>query len=169
MAEPTVDLVRIGPDDWRRHRDIRLAMLLDTPLAYGSTYAREAGFTEEVWRSRLEQAVWHALRDGLPLGAISLVRFPDQPDDEAALVAMWVASHARGEGVADLLVERLLDHATSEGLGRVVLDVADDNGRAAAFYRRMGFEPTGRRGTLPHNANVCESEMIRTLTLVSDG
>ncbi|NYG06493.1 ribosomal protein S18 acetylase RimI-like enzyme [Phycicoccus badiiscoriae] len=78
-------------------------------------------------------------------------------------MAMWVASHARGRGVADALVNALLEHARGAGLRRVALDVADDNDRAIGFYERVGFTRTGRVGALPHQPQVAEFEMEHVL------
>jgi ribosomal protein S18 acetylase RimI-like enzyme len=166
MGEPpAVDVVRVAPSLWRVQRAVRLAMLLDTPLAYGSTFAREVAFSDELWQERMgESSSWLALDPGppqLPVGAVSLYQFPEQARDEACLVAMWVAPHARGRGVADSLVGALIEHARSAGLSRVTLDVADDNARAIGCYERLGFTRTGRTGTLPHYDEVTEFEMSR--------
>ncbi len=159
-----VTVCRVEPSTWRIYRGVRLAMLLDTPRAFGSTFAREAAFTDEQWQSRMTQSTsWLAVRDELPLGAVTLYRFPEQPADEACLVAMWVAPHARGKGVADALVQALLDHAGRSRLRRVTLDVADDNAAAIGFYERMGFVRTGNTGSLPHDPDVTEFEMARWL------
>lgn len=137
MSELTV--CRVEPAHWQLHRAVRLAMLLDAPRAYGSTFSREIAFDDGVWHERIRDgAAWLALRGELPVGSVTMWQVPGRPEDEATLVAMWVASHARGTGVADALVQALLDHASGLGLRRVTLDVADDNGRAAAFYARLG-------------------------------
>lgn len=159
-AGEDVVVCRVGPDQWRLHRAVRLAMLLDTPRAYGSTFAREVAFDDQVWLDRIRDAAsWQALRQDLPLGSLTMYQVPGRPGDEATLTAMWVAAHVRGSGVADALVTALLDHARDLGLHRVTLDVADDNGRAAAFYERLGFVRTGRTGELPHVPGVGEFEM----------
>ena len=151
---------RVEPSLWQVQRGVRLAMLLDTPLAYGSTFAREVDFPDELWVERMQHsAAWLAFEGEQPVGAVTMFHAPDQPEDEALLVAMWVASHARGRGVADRLVEALLDHARQTGLRRVTLDVADGNARAIGFYERTGFTRTGRTGALPHNPGVSEFEM----------
>ena len=157
---PALTVSRVEPSLWKVQRGVRLAMLLDTPLAYGSTFAREVAFPDELWVERMaHSAGWLAFEGEQPVGAVTLFHAPDQPEDEALLVAMWVASHARGRGVADRLVGTLLDHARQTGLRRVTLDVADGNTRAIGFYERVGFTRTGRTGELPHQPQVSEFEM----------
>ena len=160
FAPPGLTVCRVEPSLWQVVRGVRLAMLLDTPLAYGSTFAREVAFPDELWVERMQHSdAWLAFEGEQPVGAVTLYHAPDQAEDEAHLVAMWVASHARGRGVADSLVETLLDHARQKGLRRVTLDVADDNSRAIGFYERTGFTRTGRTGELPHQPQVNEFEM----------
>lgn len=163
-ATPPVSVCRVRPEDWQVHRAVRLAMLLDTPRAYGSTFAREVAMSGEQWRARMEDSTsWLALAGELPLGSVTLFHVPDQPQDQAHLMAMWVAGHARGSGVADALVAALVEGARSTGVQRVVLDVADGNERARGFYERCGFVLTGRTGALPHQPEVTETEMVLVL------
>ena len=162
IPDPTPDLTiaPVEPALWQVHRGVRLAMLLDTPLAYGSTFAREVAFPDELWVERMQDsAAWLAFEGEQPVGVVTLFHAPDQPEDEAFLVAMWVASHARGRGVADQLVGALLEHAREVGLRRVTLHVADGNTRAIGFYERSGFARTGRVGALPHRPQLSEFEM----------
>jgi len=51
----------------------------------------------------------------------------------------------RGTGVADRLVAAVRDLAKQSGATSVTLWVTEVNGRARAFYRRLGFLPTGGR------------------------
>ena len=64
---------------------------------------------------------------------------------------MWVSPQVRGTGVAELLVGAVVDHAGAVGAPRITLWVVVGNARARAFYRRMGFTPTGRRQAYPRD------------------
>jgi ribosomal protein S18 acetylase RimI-like enzyme len=165
MAEPPTSLCRVDETNWRTYRDVRLAALLDTPSAFGSTYAAESAFTEQRWLERVRSGsrTWLAVWGDLPVGSATSFRFPEQGEDETCLVGMWVAGHARGSGVGEALVGQVLADARSRGLSRVTLDVAEANAPARGLYERMGFRLTGQRGVLPHDATVVELEMAREL------
>jgi ribosomal protein S18 acetylase RimI-like enzyme len=165
MAEPPTSLCRVDESTWRTYRDVRLAMLLDTPSAFGSTYAAEAAFTEQRWLERLHSGsrTWLAMWADLPVGSAASFRFPEQGEDETCLVGMWVAGHARGRGVGEVLVGQVVDDARGRGLARVTLDVAEANQPARKLYARLGFRPTGRRGVLPHDPTIVELEMVLRL------
>jgi hypothetical protein len=66
-------LVReVGTDDWAILREIRLAALREAPQAFGSTYQREARFTEAQWRERIKSRsvtfFAHLDEDAVPAG-----------------------------------------------------------------------------------------------------
>ncbi len=139
---------RLTGEDWQLYRAVRLAMLLDEPTAYGSNFAREVAYDEERWRSLFGQAIFLAESgDGLPLGAATLLRL--DPADVPEIVAMWVAGHARGRGIADALVDAAVTEAAAGGAAEVRLHVLLDNPRALAFYERSGFAFDGAHGDAP--------------------
>lgn len=65
--------------------------------------------------------------------------------DAAVLNELYVTPAARGAGISDALMDAALTVARQQSLpmDRLVLDVAPENERAAAFYRRFGFESWG--------------------------
>ena len=140
---------RMRSEDWSRVREIRLRALRDTPDAFGSTAEREEQFTEADWRGRLESgATFLALAGERGLGMAVCSPYHDR-EGAAGLFGMWVAAETRGQGVGRQLIEAVLQHASAEGFERVLLDVGDANEAAIRLYASCGFEPTGRRGTLP--------------------
>ena len=150
-------LVRVTAAYLTPYRDIRLAALIDSPRAFASTWAREAYFDEATW---LERAVrtpsWLAFDGERPAGTVTLWRDPERPEGEVHLVGMWVATVARGTGLADLLVRTAADAAREMGYTRLSLDVADENLPARRCYERNGFTPTGEVGTMPWDDTVTE-------------
>ncbi len=157
---------RLQAADWARYRDIRLASLLDTPDAFGSTHAREQAFTPDEWRARLERPGFVTLVatvDGADVG--TMLVSPSFGDPEVAgIYGVWVAPAGRGRGIGDALLSAALDVAREEGFTRIVLDVGDHNTPAQRLYARHGFTPTGRTSTLdPPRTHVTEHELARDL------
>ena len=164
MAEVRVE--KVAPADWARYRDVRLAMLLDAPRAFASTYAGTVRRTDEEWSAFVAGAhLWLAYAGGSPdpVGSIGMYAAPELPAGSAYLVGMWVAPAVRRLGVGTALVTAMLDAAREAGYTRVVLEVTDENGDASRLYRAMGFEPTGQRGSLPWDATITEAQLARDL------
>jgi ribosomal protein S18 acetylase RimI-like enzyme len=169
--EGAIVVRKLTAADWTQLRAARLSALAEAPYAFASTLAREQEFTDEVWRSRagrgLTLGAWQGaaivgLATGLP------------PEDAAAakaaaswhLVGMWVAPECRGHGVAGQLVEAVCDLARQSGAPSVTLWVTEVNDRARAFYRRLGFAPTGERQLVrPEEPEHFEEELSRQLAL----
>ena len=165
MTSPDVVVRRVTPDDWRAARDVRLAMLLDAPRAFGSTYARSAALTDDDWRARHGPGghpSWLAWEGERPVGAVTLLR-PGFAGEDPHLVGMWVSASVRATGVGRLLVDAVVEQARTLGAAQVRLDVATDNEAAIALYRAAGFVETGRTGVLPWDETVVEREMVRSL------
>jgi ribosomal protein S18 acetylase RimI-like enzyme len=133
--------------DWPQLRNARLAALGEAPYAFASTVAREQAFTDETWRERAGSGrTFGAWQDGVIVGLAT--GFPEDPPTGWHLVGMWVAPENRGQRVADELVRSVCALAKDAGAVSVRLWVTDVNDRARAFYRRLGFSPTGQRQLL---------------------
>ncbi|MEU1285896.1 GNAT family N-acetyltransferase [Kitasatospora sp. NPDC005856] len=142
---------RIGRTDWQRLRKVRLAQLLDTPLAFGETHEDASGLGEDRWRARCD---WVNEPDKLGLVAVdatgewvaTMLSVPNRASPAALeLIGVWVdpAHRGRARGVADALLDAVLAWARVRGAGRMLLGVHEANPRAAAFYLRRGFAYTG--------------------------
>ncbi|WP_232820405.1 GNAT family N-acetyltransferase [Brachybacterium sp. YJGR34] len=144
-------VVRVGPEDWERHRDLRLAMLRDAPEAFWADPAEVARRSEEEWRAELAGPRLHlqARRAQEVLGGIGVLPegyVPQEPipEDHAHVVSMWVTPAARGGGLSALLMRAAAALALEIGRPHLTLDVDSANARAQRSYVRLGFVPTGR-------------------------
>jgi ribosomal-protein-alanine N-acetyltransferase len=65
--------------------------------------------------------------------------------DEAEILTLGVDPHWQRQGIGRALVEGLMRAAQRAEIGRVFLEVAEDNAAAKALYGSLGFEISGRR------------------------
>jgi len=63
----------------------------------------------------------------------------------SGVLGMGVVPEWRGRGIGERLIRRVIEASRTFGLSRVELAVRDDNSRAMALYRKVGFEVEGRR------------------------
>lgn len=142
--------------------------LADAPNAFGSTLKAEKQLSDDEWIKRLERhdaATFIAVDEDDADGGL-IVAAPY--DDQAGLYAMWVASSARRRGVGAMLVNSVIEWSRSRGFNNLLLDVSDTNEAAVALYSGMGFQPTGKTGTLPEPRQYV-LEHQRALSLNNEG
>jgi ribosomal protein S18 acetylase RimI-like enzyme len=165
-AAPRVRRIRAGEAEARRA--IRLRALADTPLAFGSTHAREAAYAPEHWEkwaresaaargrawflaiARDDAADAEADPDPPPVGLAFAVIDADVPE-RAHLFSMWVAPEARGTGTARALVDAVVAWTAAQGARTLHTAVTIGNEAAARLYAGAGFVDTGRREPLGHS------------------
>lgn len=135
-----IEVRRIGEDDWRRWRAMRLAALATDPAAFGSTLADWSGANdrEERWRARLAASPLSVLLevDGATAGMVAAYR----PHGTAEVVSLWVHPDFRGRGVGEAALAAVVDFAAG---GDVLLSVRADNHPAIRLYERCGFVDDG--------------------------
>jgi GNAT superfamily N-acetyltransferase len=162
----------IRANEWHRLRALRLRALADSPMAFGSTLAREQAFPDDVWQKRaaggasgIDRVTFIAEEDGRWIGlATGLLTDPaDSHQAAPTLVGMFVEGAARRRGIGLALVERIARWARDHRETRLVLWVTSDNKAAIALYRRCGFRCTGATRALAHTPTHTEREMMRNL------
>jgi ribosomal protein S18 acetylase RimI-like enzyme len=137
-----VVLTRVGPEDWQRLRDVRLAALAESPEMFCSTLAKEQSFDEAEWRRRAARpATFLASRAGVDVGMAGVY----ESDGGWCVMGMWVAPDARGTGVVEALVTACESVARAAGAATVALGVMEDNPRGRRAYLRLGYDYTGTR------------------------
>jgi ribosomal protein S18 acetylase RimI-like enzyme len=161
MPDPqTLIVCRLVADDWQAYRAIRLAMLRESPSAFGSTHAQAARYDEHLWKQRLaDNAVILARVGTTPAGSVMYSEDGTTDPGDSALYGLWVDPRFRGTGVGRALVDAVIAQARAAGKRRVVLHVVAGNEPAGRLYERAGFVPTGH--TLPshHDDQQVEVEM----------
>ena len=160
---------RIRPDEGDALRSIRLAALVDTPSAFGSTHAAEVDLPPVHWSARAAasadgtgSATFVAVDGGTFVGMVAAYR-PDSATNGIELVSMWVSPTARRRGTAARLVDSVVDWARGAGATNVDLWVAQGNDAAVRLYEVRGFRSTGEYEPLPSDPGRHRMRMRYTL------
>lgn len=105
--------------------------------------------SSDVWAKELADpafAVRVAELDGNMVGYAKLgpPHLPFEPRGKAAeLRQLYVVEEMKGQGIAQKLIEWVVDRARERRADHLYLSVFTDNHRARRFYEKYGFEPEG--------------------------
>lgn len=172
----------VRADEWAEVKGLRIAALRDpvAAKAFLETLEEAQGKSDEFWQQRAEGA-WsgRSVRqfiaegpDGQWDGTVTvLVEEAGSQDifegvieaEQGHVVGVFVRPAQRGTGLTEALFEAALEWAWSleePALERVRLFVHEENPRAAAFYRRFGFRPSGKVVPMPTDPSAKELEYV---------
>ncbi|MFG3301776.1 GNAT family N-acetyltransferase [Micromonospora chersina] len=152
---------RIGREEWRQLRALRLEALRESPTAFGTSYVDTAGLANEAWRQQAARSATSATsatfiaatEDSRWVGMASCAPLEEVPG-HAHIYGVYVAPAHRGRpaGLATRLMEIAIRWARDNTDATwLTIGVHEDNHRAQAFYRRIGFTGTGK--VLPYPLN----------------
>jgi len=109
---------QLTENDWREFSQVRLKALQTDPNVFGSNYEKESQMTEAEWRSRLQakdNAIFLIFENETPIGmtCVSVDR-EDATKKTALLWGSWLAPHARGKGLSELMYQTRLNWAKQQ-------------------------------------------------------
>ncbi len=139
-------------------REPAVAALIDalTVELAGSGYTDEETFGYSL--DQLEASGVHLVGASLDGTLVGIGGVEIQGGGFAELKRFYVDPARRGQGVADALIEALLQHARERGATTVRLETGDKQHAAMRFYARHGFEVVPRFGPYVDSAtSVCMS------------
>lgn len=142
---------RVRADDWKAIKAIRLEMLLDSPLAFVTTYEEAAAHDDRVWIDRCSHDPDGEIGSFAAFTGRDAVGMAVGVDKAASgwpvvsIVSVYVSPSLRRHGVAGRLMGSVELWAAARGATSTSLWVVDGNEGARAFYDRRGYESTGDR------------------------
>ncbi len=174
----SVEIRRIRAAEWPQLRQLRLEALKDTPTAFLEAYETAVRRNDDFWIGRAAQgagdpalATFVAVAGDRFVGMTVAVLEADD-DRVANLVGVYVSPPWRGRerGVVSALFDAAIGWVRAQGGDRrVQLYVTESNERAAAFYRRYGFVPTGATVPYPPDPSLREIHMELPGALLAAG
>jgi ribosomal protein S18 acetylase RimI-like enzyme len=160
---------RIQPTDLEIVRAVRLRALETDPGSFGSTYEREAAFTDDVWKDRIarggagdDATTLLALRGDEGLGVVSAFRDDSEPK-VFDVVGMWVAPAVRRTGLGRRLLEAIEGWIAASGGTEVRLSVTNAATAAQRLYESAGYELDGRSEPSRHTPGLVEIGLRKRL------
>ncbi|MGW4380423.1 GNAT family N-acetyltransferase [Kitasatospora sp. NPDC004531] len=169
-------------EDWQQTKQLRLDALRDpvAHIAFLETYDNAAARPDEIWQQRAagargelitQQFVAERPDGGLDGSVTVMIERAGRQDvlggrievDQAHLVGVFVRPEQRGTGLARALFDAAIAwaHALDEpAISRVRLYVHQDNERAEAFYRKLGFVRSGHSAPVPGEESAIENELV---------
>lgn len=103
-------------------------------------YTFDSPWNEAQFASDLEQSHSFYFTEGSDI--IAFLGF-HQVCDEIEITN--IASEEKGQGHGSRLMERLIEHAESQGIASIFLEVRASNQEARLFYEKFGFQVVGKR------------------------
>ncbi|MFG1627646.1 GNAT family N-acetyltransferase [Kribbella sp. NPDC049227] len=142
VGQSRTSVFRLGADDWRTLRELRLQALADSPDSFFGEMSAERDYSEKHWRQELDLNVWlTATSNTRQIGLVKL-NCNARALDDLHLEALWVTPDMRRRGVGGILVSALESVAATEGAPELRLWVFIENHSARDFYLRLGYTRT---------------------------
>ena len=116
--------------------ELKVAPEQEQFVANNAVSIAQAHFSDKAWF----RAIY---ADDMPVGFVMLHDDPEKP--EYFLWRLMVAAEHQGKGYGRRAVARLLDYVrTRPGAKELLVSYVPGDGCPEPFYRKLGFEPTGR-------------------------
>jgi len=140
-----IEIRKLTREDVPSLRELRLESLRLHPEAFAADLDIEEAMPLAQWSERLDTATTFG---GFVDGALAGFVVFSKPGSKkirhtGELGAMYVRERARGTGLADALIEALIDQAVNE-VEQIKLLVNAENSRAIKVYERHGFRTIGK-------------------------
>ncbi len=134
----------LSPDEWSRLREIRLASLLESPEAFGSSYEREIAFTEKEWRELFNlNSYLVASIDGKDIAMMFLERLRGDFGATCWVGGCWSNPQYRGIGALRSMFDYVDSVKDQRGWQIQGLGVFIVNESAITAYEKLGFKAMG--------------------------
>ncbi|MBB3648802.1 RimJ/RimL family protein N-acetyltransferase [Rhizobium sp. BK619] len=166
MDASGVTIRHIQAGEVEAFRRIRLEALRTEPASFASRYEDWAALSLDEWRNRLSEPVFIAFQGGEPVGIMGLLRQrSSKMAHRATIIMVYIGRSLRGTGLAERLLDVVVDHARDIGIRQLELFVSAENAAAIRFYTRQGFSEVGRipAGVLEEGREIDDVIMARRL------
>ncbi len=138
---------KLGKNDWREWREIRLEALKKSPDSFLSSFEEEDKTPDNMWVEQLENSLkfGYFINDEIVGCSGLLIEKAAKISHTATLFGMYVKDGVRGSGVGLALVNFVKDYAKKNHVKHLYLGCNAQNLGAVKLYKKCGFKVYGTR------------------------
>jgi ribosomal protein S18 acetylase RimI-like enzyme len=135
------EIRQLQEQDWTIWKDIRLEALKLHPKAFGSSYEEESLWTDESFKQNLvKNDIFGAFINYKLIGVAGFFIYgPQKLKHRGMLFTLYVRQENRGQGIADQLLETVIQHARTRVL-QLLCTANAENASALKLYKKHGFQ-----------------------------
>ena len=135
-------LERLLPSQWEEYKAIRLQALQTNPETFGSTFVKEAAYTQDDWISLLENQSRAVFALYYSTSIIGLCGVAVKKEDRATaiLFSAFIKIPFRGKGLSKMFYQTRIDWARQQGCTSITVSHRIGNERSKAANQRFGFK-----------------------------
>ncbi len=162
---------QLTENNWREFSEVRLKALQTDPTVFGSNYEKESQMTEAEWRSRLkakDNAIFLIYEDETPIGMTGVsINWNDPTEKTALLWGSWLAPHARGKGLSELMYQTRINWAKQQPtVEKIIVSHRASNVASKYANQKHGFVLTHKTEKVWTDSGV-EDEIFYELKIKS--
>lgn len=127
-------------EDWKTWKEFRLAALQNSPENFCSSYEEEADLPDSDFQDQLNKNdIFGAfINDSLASCAAFYSLTTQKTKHRGVIWGMYTHSDYRGHGIANALIQKIIDHAKSKVI-QLQLSCLTNNLAAINLYQKHGF------------------------------
>lgn len=141
-----IKIGRLPEFEWKKYKEIRLNALKNDSIAFGSSYEEEKDREDEVWRTRIKDALFALNSENEPVGLLAfLFNTRVKTKHRADIFSVFVTPEYRGIGIGKKLMnEALRMIKENKKVIKVNLTVNPLQIPAVKLYESFGFKMIGK-------------------------
>ncbi len=138
---------KLGKNNWRQWKEIRLEALKKSPDSFLSSFEEEDKTPDDMWAKQLENSLkfGYFINDEIVGCCGLLIEKAAKISHTATLSSMYVKDDFRGSSVGLALVNFVKDYAKENHIKHLYLGCNAQNLGAVKLYKKCGFKVYGTR------------------------
>ena len=138
---------KLNKEDFKQYKEIRLELLKNEPMNFGSSFEEESNFDSIMWENRLDKkhiaAFGAFINEKIVAVTLAVMNPRKKLKHIATLNSMYVKKEYRRLGIGKELINKIEEYLVIKEVEIFKLSVVTKNEKAISLYQKFGFEIYG--------------------------